>query len=130
MTRRFVLVHDTARRNALEAIKSAPVGFEVLVKEPTRSCSQNARMWACLTDISEQVVWHGRKLDPESWKAVFTAGLRKLDVVPNLDGTGFVALGMSTSRMSKSEMAELMTLMDAFGDERGVVWTESEEVAA
>jgi hypothetical protein len=87
-------------------------------------------MWACLTDISEQVTWHGRKLDSESWKAVFTSALRKLDVVPNIDGTGFVALGMSTSRMSKAEMSDLMTLMEAFGSQHGVVWSESEMEAA
>jgi hypothetical protein len=130
MTRRFVLVHADARARAVDFVRTAPEGYEVLVKEPTRSNPQNRRMWACLTDISEQVTWHGRKLDAESWKAVFTSALRKLDVVPNIDGTGFVALGMSTSRMSKAEMSDLMTLMEAFGSKYGVVWSESEMEAA
>jgi hypothetical protein len=46
--------------------------------------------------------------------------------VPNLDGTGFVALGLSTSRMSKRELSDLMELISAFGAERGVEWTEPE----
>jgi hypothetical protein len=33
---------------------------------------------------------------------------------------------MSTSKMSKAEMSELQTLMEAFGAEHGVVWSERE----
>ena len=94
----------------------------VTAKPETRSLEQNARMWAMLSDISRQVVWHGRKLSPEEWKHVFTAALKKQDVVPGLDG-GFVVLGLSTSKMTRREMGDLQTLMEAFGAERGVVWS-------
>lgn len=92
----------------------------VEVKPETRSTEQNARLWAMLSDISQQVDWYGRKLSPEDWKHVFTASLRQLDVVPNLNGTGFVALGQSTSRMTKAEMCDLQTLIEAFGAEKDV----------
>lgn len=96
----------------------------VTVKPKTRSTEQNARLWAMLADISKQVDWYGRKLSSEDWKHVFTASLKKLEVVPNLDGTGFVALGMSTSRMTVSEMCDLQTLMEAFGAEKDVRFSE------
>lgn len=121
----FILAHHEARRRAMQAVADAPDGFSVTVAEPTRSLEQNARLWALLHEISEQVNWYGKKLTPEDWKHVFTASLRKLEVVPNLDGTGFVALGMSTSRMSKSELGDLMTLIEAFGAERGVQFREA-----
>ena len=89
------------------------------VKPQTRSLEQNSRLWAMLTDISEQVEWYGRKLSPDDWKNVFTASLKKQDVVPGLDG-GFVVLGVSTSKMTKAEMSDLQTLMEAFGVEKGV----------
>ena len=89
------------------------------IKPETRSLQQNARLWAMLTDISEQVDWYGRKLSPENWKHVFTAALKKQDVVPGLDG-GFVVLGQSTSKMTVAEMADLQTLMEVFGAEKGV----------
>jgi hypothetical protein len=89
------------------------------LKPETRSNEQNARMWAMLADISRQVDWYGRKLTSEEWKHVFTAALSKQDVVPGIDG-GFVVLGKSTSRMTKGEMSELQTLMEAFGTEKGV----------
>lgn len=81
-------------------------------------------MWAMLTDISKQVVWHGRKLDAESWKHIFSSSLRKQDVVPNLDGTGFVVMGVSTSSMTKAEMSDLLELIASFGAQQGVKFSE------
>jgi hypothetical protein len=123
----FVLVHDGARQRAVEAVREAPVGYAVTLAEPKRNLEQNARMWAMLADVSAQVEWYGRWLTSEDWKHVFTASLKKLDVVPNLDGTGFVALGMSTSTMSVREMRDLIELMFAFGAERGVSWSDPAE---
>lgn len=89
------------------------------LKPETRSISQNARMWAMLTEISQQVDWYGRKLTAEEWKHVFSASLKKQDVVPGLDG-GFVVLGLSTSKMTRAEMSDLQTLMEAFGSQHSV----------
>lgn len=116
----FRLVHAEARRRAIAAVQNAHECHIVTVSEPTRSLDQNAALWALLSEISEQVVWHGRKLSPEDWKHVFTASLKRLDVVPNIDGTGFVALGMSTSYMSTREFSDLLELIHAFAAERGV----------
>jgi len=95
------------------------------VKEKTRSTEQNARMWALLTDVSRQVDWYGQKLTPEEWKDVFSASLKKQKAVPGLDG-GFVILGQRTSKMSIREMADLMTLIEAFGADKGVRFSAPE----
>ena len=119
----FFMVHPQARANAIVAVQQAPDGYCVEVKPKTRTLEQNARLWALLTDVSHQVDWYGRKLTPEDWKHVFTAALSKQNVVPGIDG-GFVVLGKSTSQMSKGEMAELQTLIEAFGAERGVTFQD------
>ena len=126
MKRTFILAHAEARKRALEAVQNAPDGYAVTISEPTRTLEQNSRLWASLTDVSQQVEWYGKKLAPEDWKHVFTASLRKLEVVPNLDGTGFVALGLSTSKMSKREISELLELIYAFGAERGVIFGDNQ----
>jgi len=95
----------------------------------TRSVAQNARLWAMLTEVSQQVNWYGRKLSPEEWKHVFSAALKKQDVVPGLDG-GFVVLGLSTSKMTKAEMGDLQMLMEAFGAQQGVKFSAPEWVDA
>ena len=118
MKQTFILAHPIARQRAIDAVKQAQEGFVVTVAEPTRNLEQNAALWAILHEISEGVDWHGRKLSPEDWKNVFTASLKRMDVVPNLEGTGFVALGQSTSSMSKREFSDLLELANAFAAER------------
>jgi len=120
----FRLVHRTARANAVEFVARAPDGWIVECKPATRSLQANARMWALLTEVSEQVVWHGRKLPPESWKHIFSSALKKQEVVPNIDGTGFVVLGTATSKMTVGEMNDMQTLIEAFGIQHSVTFSE------
>lgn len=125
MKRYFILSHAVARQNAIKAVSEVADGMVVEIKEQTRNTSQNAKLWAMLSEVSRQVDWYGRKLTPENWKHVFTASLSKQDVVPGIDG-GFVVLGKSTSSMSKREFGELIELIMAFGAERGVKFSEVE----
>lgn len=121
-----VQAHAAMTRQLWPHLKSMLLaGHRMMIelKPETRSTAQNARLWAMLTDISKQVDWYGKKLSPEDWKHVFSSSLRKLDVVPNLDGTGFIALGLSTSKMTRAEMCDMQTLMEAFGAEKGVRFT-------
>jgi hypothetical protein len=120
--------HKAMSLNLWPWIKSMTMAGHRLVLEcrpETRSLAQNARLWAMLTDVSQQVDWYGRKLTPEEWKHVFTAALDKQDVVPGING-GFVVLGKSTSKMSRREMAELQELIEAFGVDKGVKFKASE----
>jgi len=100
----------------------------IQIKPVTRSTEQNSRMWAMLAEVSQQVEWYGRKLTPEAWKCVFSASLKKQDVVPGLHGD-FVVIGQSTSQMSVREMSDLMELVSAFGVEQGVRFSAAMEAA-
>jgi len=117
----FILAHDTARRLAAAQVMLAPAGFVVDIKPPTRSLESNAKMWAMLHEVAVQVDWHGRKLSADEWKIVFSAALKKQDVIPGIDG-GFVAMGQSTSQMTKREMCDLITIIEAFGAQYDVVF--------
>lgn len=117
--RHFILAHDTARKLAAASCMLAPEGWHVRVTPPTRTLDQNSRLWAMLSDVAAQVIWHGRKLTSEEWKIVFSAALTKQDVIPGIDG-GFVAMGQSTSKMTKRELSDLMELIAAFGANNGV----------
>jgi hypothetical protein len=124
MTTYFVLAHDLARQRAQEAIKSAPDGHIVLIKEPTRNKEQNALLWSLLGQVSKSVIWHGNKLTSENWKDIFTASMKQQKVVPGLDG-GFVVCGLSTSKMTKKDFSELCDLIFAFGAQQGVDFREA-----
>lgn len=97
-----------------------------VIKKNRRSLGQNAMMWAILSDISDQVEWHGERLSKRDWKWVFTAAIRKQRMVPGIEG-GMVFLGEPTSGMSKKEMADMIDLMLSFGVDHGVVWSDQPE---
>jgi hypothetical protein len=110
---------------AVRTVKSAPAGARVEVKAAKRSTDQNARMWAMLTDVAMQLEWHGQKLSTNDWKLLFLDLLRReMRLVPNLDKTGWVNLGRSSSDLSKAEMGDLMELIAAFGAQHGVTFRD------
>lgn len=120
----YVLVHQAARRNAAQACLTAPEGYVVEIKEKTRTLEQNSKMWPMLEDISKQVEWYKHWLTKDEWKDFFSAIILKQKVVPNMEGTGFIAVGGRTSKMDKRMFSEMIELMYAFGAEHGVVWSE------
>ena len=119
----FFLINPQVKQNAIQAIKIASEDMICEIKKKTRSLEQNAKMWAMLAEVSDQVNWYGNKLTSDEWKDVFSASLKSQKVVPGIDG-GFVVCGQRTSKMTKSEMAELIELMMAFGAERGVKFSD------
>ncbi|WP_426607461.1 recombination protein NinB [Pantoea anthophila] len=124
-TQRYLLRDSNIRQNCITAIQQLPANpdkpLQVTIQEDTRSLAQNRMLWACLHDVSSQVVWYGKKLDAESWKHIFSASLKGQETVPGING-GFVVLGQSTSKMRVSEMRDLIEIIFAFGAEQGVKW--------
>lgn len=118
---------DNDRARAMQIVRASPPGTRVEIKASKRSASQNDRMWAMLTDVAQQLPWHGIKLRPDDWKLIFMDALkRERRMVPNIDGTGFVDLGRSSSDLTKSEMGELMELIAAFGANHSVKFQDQE----
>lgn len=103
-------------------IQGGPVVIEV--KREGRSVSQNAKLWPMLTDISKQIEWFGAYHSAEVWKDLITGTFRQCVVLPNLDGTGFVMTGLSTSRLSKSDFSQLIEYIFQFGAEKEVRWSD------
>ncbi len=120
---------NTWLNNAYQQLKPwliAGHAYDITIKPETRSSAQNRLMWSCLNDLSEQVFWDGkRRLTKEGWKDYLTAHLNGQDLVPNMDGSGFVAIGRgkSTSQMTKAEMTAVIDLAHAFGTGRDVRWS-------
>lgn len=140
---KFFLRNDGAARSTMQQVMACVARYfelglavRLVLKElqPNRTLDQNAKMWAMLHDISQQVMWpvDGREqmLEPDEWKEILTAGLRKTQrVAAGVEG-GFVMLGSRTSRMTIAEMAELIEFIQWFGAERSVRWgDERREVA-
>ena len=99
------------------------LNVSVTLAESQRSLDQNAKMWAMLRDISEQVEWYGQRLKDYEWKCVITAHLSQQKMVPGIEG-GFVAIGQRTSKMSIKAMSDVIECCYWFGAEKGVEWTD------
>ena len=99
--------------------------FEIRLE--TRTLKQSQLMWSCLTDLATQVPWAGKKLDRVGWKDFITGHLNGQELVPNMDGTGFISLtkGSNTSRMTIKEMTAVIDLSHAFGAHQGVKWSRT-----
>lgn len=120
----FRFVHNEARRRAADYCMIAPEGSIAEFKDATRTLEQNAKMWPMLEDISKQVEWYKNWLTEDEWKDFFSAIILKQKVVPNMEGTGFIAVGGRTSKMGKRMFSEMIELMYAFGADYDVVWSE------
>lgn len=137
---KFFLRNDGAARSTMHQVMACVsryfelgLAVRLVLKElqPNRTLDQNAKMWAMLHDVSQQVLWpvDGREqmLEPDEWKEILSAGLRKTQrVAAGVEG-GFVMLGCRTSRMTIAEMAELIEFIQWFGAERGVRWSDPKE---
>lgn len=122
----FIILNSLVRQNALLAVSSAPEGYIVTIQPKTRTLPQNSRLWGMLGDISKQVKWYGKDMNPTQWKHFFSAVLLGQETVPNMDGNGFVVIGKATSTMSVTEMTDMQELMSAFGAERNIKWSDYE----
>lgn len=131
MSRYYFILHTKADRiRAVNTIAAAPDGARVEVKAERRSLDQNSKMWASLTDVAMQVPWHGQKLRPDDYKILFLDALkRETQAIPNLDGTGVVAIGRSSSDLSKQEMSDMIELIHEFGARHGVTFGDEAKAA-
>lgn len=122
--------------DAMSQVWSAGLVVELIVRphRARRTLQQNRTMWGMLNDISRCLLWvvnnELQRMSPDEWKDVLTAYLRReARIARGIDG-GLVIMGLSTRRLTSRDMSDLITLMQAFGDERGVVWTDPDTIDA
>lgn len=122
----FILVHDTARAGAKQAVDAAPDGYAVIIQEPTRTLEQNSYQWPYLEGFSKQLQWpvNGEKvwMTRDEWKHVLTAAFEKETdprIAMGIDG-GIVMLGSRTSQFGKRKFALWMEYLFAISAIKGV----------
>lgn len=124
MAQTVILRGQSQRDFAKAMIDRAPVDAVVRVSEATRNLDQNARMWAMLSDVSRAKP-EGRHWTPETWKCAFMHSLgHQVKFCEGLDGSGPFPLGFHSSRLTVRQMADLITVIQEYGDRHGVRWTD------
>jgi hypothetical protein len=97
--------------------------------EGKRSVEQNAKLHCILTDIANQVVWHGQRLSIVKWKRLTMAAFlreegEQPELIPALDGNGFDIIFERTSKLGVKKCAKLIEWCYAFGEENEVKWSD------
>lgn len=104
--------------------RAAQLQWRVEFKEPKRSDLQNDRFWEMLGRVSVRMTINGKTYEPEQWKCIFMKQMGKeVSFLPTLDGENFFPTGFRSSDLSRREMADLQTLIEAWCAEQGVdIW--------
>lgn len=119
MKQLFIMAHDTARANAIEAVRNAPAGYRVEIKPASRSLDQNALIHAIVTEWGNSLGWKygGIDVDLDDLKVIAMSAYRKISRGGNRFVIGLqgepVDLQLKTSRMTKAEASELVDMIQA-----------------
>ena len=123
MSQTVILSGTYQKLIAKTLVDQAPPGSVVTVSKPKRTVDQNSKMWAMLSDISRAKPG-GRNYIPKVWKCVFMSDLGyQMQIVEGLNGEP-VPIDYSSSRLTRSQMSDLIELIYAFGSENFVLWSE------
>ena len=118
-----ILTSDTQRQLAIDMIRRAPADAVIKISAPKRTLDQNAKLWAMISDVSRAKP-EGRMHTPEVWKCLFMSACgHAVQFEMGLDNKPF-PIGFSSSRLTKAEMADLITVIYEYGDRHGVRWSE------
>lgn len=139
---RFRAGNETARRLAAARCMEAPDEFICLIDAPKKSRDQEEKYHCMVSDIAKHCTFMGRKWDKEEWKRLlidaFVRVMREQariaghpdpfagqgEVVPSLDGQGFVQLGVQSRGFKKAIASQFIEYLYAYGNENEVKWSE------
>lgn len=139
--RMVVLAGPMQRQRAKDYIDQAPDGWDVRISPPAKSRDQEEKYHAMIGDIAKHCVFMGEKLGAEDWKRLLVDAFVRVmreqakaegkpdpfggegRLAPNLDGTGFIQLGVQTRKFSKAIASAFIEYLTAFGAEREVRWS-------
>ena len=97
------------------------------MNDELNSWEQKKRFHAMCRDLSQQIPFLGQMRDEEYWKRLVIGAACGQEIVPNPFGDGMVVMNKQRVRsMKMPTMADLITQLLAFGNEKGVEWTDPE----
>ena len=100
------------------------------IKLASKTREQEEKYHAMIGDIAKQASHLGSKWDDESWKRFLLwqfakdTNTNQGQIVPSLDGTGIVQLGLQSRHFTKEQASEFVEWLHAWGAENGITFTE------
>ena len=125
-----MIVDDSDRAFLRRMIDDAKPGTLVEMRQDPASDAQKNKMRAMLGEVAKQIPHVDMDGDerfyaPEQWKLLFMHACgQEVEMMPSLDGSTFVPYDGRSSKMNATDMAELISFIDAWGTQHGVVFKE------
>ena len=100
------------------------------IKAANKSREQEKLYHAMIEEIANQAQHLGAKWDAEDWKRLLLnefakqANLPQGRIVPSLDGSGIVQLGLQSRKLTKEQANEFVEFLYAWGAENGVTFEQ------
>ena len=141
MKRILTLTGEAAKKAACREILAAPEGYVVRISEPVKKREQEEKYHAMIGDIAKQCTFMGRKWNAEEWKRLLIDAYVRVarenakaegkpdpfagqgEIVPALEGSGFVQLGVQSRRFKVKQAAEFIEYLRDYGENQLVVWS-------
>lgn len=135
----YFFAHDQARQRAAQSCQEAPDGWVCRITPPNKSRDQESKYHAQISDIAEQVQFHGQELDAGQWKRLLIDAFhfetkddpdlaedwkRMGDVqfLPALNHPGVVMMGFQSRDFSRKLGSAFIEWLNVFAAENGVQW--------
>ena len=97
------------------------------IKDSDKSRDQEKLYHELIGQIAKQAQHLGATWDTEDWKRLLVdrfaheIGLLGGKIIPNLDGTGIVQLGIQTRKFTKDQATQFIEWLHAWAAENGVI---------
>ncbi len=101
------------------------------IKAQSKSREQEEKYHAIIGDIAKQAQHMGSKWSTEDWKRLLVDKFMRehwhtdLTIIPNLDSTGIVQLGVQTRKFTKEQASEFVEFLLAWCAENGIELKET-----
>jgi hypothetical protein len=100
------------------------------INPASKSRPQEEKYHAIIGEIAKQAQHMGAKWSAEDWKRLLVDKFMRenwqsdLTIIPNLDSTGIVQLGIQTRKFTKEQASEFVEFLLAWSAENGVTINE------
>lgn len=148
MKRIYKITGEASRQAIKREADAAPIGHIVTIAEPVKKREQEEKYHAMIGDIAKQCTFMGRSWSREDWKRLLIDAYVRVarenakaegkpdpfagqgEIVPALEGNGFVQLGVQSRGFKVKQAAEFIEYLLDYGENQLVVWSEQERIAA
>ena len=115
--RKLTLINDEVRQRAIDAVRDAPEGYEVIVRFKRRTLDQNSKLHALIQEF-DGMEFAGKPRSADDWKVILVSGHTQAtngesELIAGLEGE-MVQLRESTARMSKARSSSLIEYIQAY----------------